>query len=253
MKKIIIIILLLTAGYKEICYAAPKYTVDASQKDKWTNGLVGYWTFDGPDMDWSQSSAEARDVSGQGNHGDVTNFGKEAVRAGKVGQALEFDGVDDYVNTSGDFIGANTVTVCAWIKPRSITDDDIVGNEYFRFTIFGSGQNQIFVSSNGGGSSAGTAPGVIVLNTWQYLCGVRLAGTNGLATLYVNGQQSGSANQNSGTPQESWTSVTIGRKGGESSSNYVNGLIDEVRIYSRALSPEEVEELYNMGQRKYKP
>src|SRR3990167_1021730 len=57
------------------------------------DGLVGYWSFDGSDMNWGNSSVEATDVSGQGRNGDVTNFGQSSVVAGIAGQALRFAGV----------------------------------------------------------------------------------------------------------------------------------------------------------------
>ena len=57
-----------------------------------TNGLVGNWTFNGPDM----NATKALDTSGQGNHGALTNGPARA--AGKVGQALSFDAVDDFVS-----------------------------------------------------------------------------------------------------------------------------------------------------------
>ena len=59
-----------------------------------TNDLVGHWTFDGPHM--GGAGTTATDISGQGNHGTLTNGPVRA--AGKLGQALEFDGGNDYVS-----------------------------------------------------------------------------------------------------------------------------------------------------------
>ena len=56
-----------------------------------TNGLVGSWTFDGPDM----AVDTAFDRSGQGNNGTLTNGPTRT--EGKIGQALNFDGSDDDV------------------------------------------------------------------------------------------------------------------------------------------------------------
>ena len=55
-------------------------------------GLVGHWTFDQKDM---KSNNLAYDVSGQGNTGTLTNGPVRAI--GRIGQALNFDGVDDRV------------------------------------------------------------------------------------------------------------------------------------------------------------
>src|SRR3989338_2465947 len=56
-----------------------------------TNGLVGYWSFDGKDM----AGNTAYDRSGQGNNGTLTNGPTRAI--GKIGQGLSFDGSNDYV------------------------------------------------------------------------------------------------------------------------------------------------------------
>src|SRR3989344_3676813 len=59
-----------------------------------TSGLVGYWTFD------EGTGATASDSSGNNNTGTLTNG--PTWTTGKIGQALSFDGVDDYVNISNE-------------------------------------------------------------------------------------------------------------------------------------------------------
>src|SRR5882724_6472793 len=82
------------------------------------NGLVGWWTFDGKDM----AGNYAFDKSGNGNRGTLTGTNGLPVRTlGKIGQGLNFDGVDDYVN-AGDINaldGASQFTVSAWVYQRS--------------------------------------------------------------------------------------------------------------------------------------
>ena len=65
-----------------------------------TEGLVGYWTFDGQDTIWSSETTGATtDVSGNGNHGTLQNMSRSSSPASGIsGQALKFDGVNDYVN-----------------------------------------------------------------------------------------------------------------------------------------------------------
>lgn len=77
-----------------------------------TDGLVSYWTFDKADI----SNDTVKDVWGN-NNGKIV--GDPKVVAGKVGDALEFDGSDDYVNLTnlGDFgskVGSSTFE--AWVK-----------------------------------------------------------------------------------------------------------------------------------------
>jgi len=77
-----------------------------------TDGLVSYWTFDGSDI----TNDTVKDVWGKNNG---TIVGDPKVVAGQVGDALEFDGSDDYVNLTnlGDFgseVGSSTFE--AWVK-----------------------------------------------------------------------------------------------------------------------------------------
>ena len=92
--------------------------INSSQNSKLTNGLVGMWSFNGPDM----SGVTAYDRSGQGNNGTLTN-GPSRV-AGKIGQALSFDGVNDYVSignsaTLQNLPDAGPFSVAFWVRNRS--------------------------------------------------------------------------------------------------------------------------------------
>jgi hypothetical protein len=56
-----------------------------------SNGLVGYWTFDGGSIDWHTNTV--RDMSGQGNTGTLVSMStSSSPTPGKIGQALNFDG-----------------------------------------------------------------------------------------------------------------------------------------------------------------
>src|SRR3990167_11497282 len=81
-----------------------------------TTGLVGYWTFDGKDTNWGTN--KTNDLSGQGNTGTLTNMSTTTSPVvGKIGQGLKFDGVDDYVLSSGPNFGS-VATVSLWFKPN---------------------------------------------------------------------------------------------------------------------------------------
>lgn len=85
-----------------------------------SSGLVGHWTFDGPDMDWASTTAEVIDRSGYGNNGNMVNMSMKSAVEGKLGQGLKFDGVDDYVNLGDPIslrdIAATAFTYSGWIK-----------------------------------------------------------------------------------------------------------------------------------------
>lgn len=87
-----------------------------------TKGLVAYWSFDAS----SFKGNTAKDIIG-GNDGDLNGKPKEV--AGKIGQALQFDGsnsVDVKGTDSLNFGGAEEFSAAAWFKPM---EDDPVGNQ----------------------------------------------------------------------------------------------------------------------------
>ncbi|MBU4129116.1 DUF2341 domain-containing protein, partial [bacterium] len=91
-----------------------KLIVNAPITNYLTGGLVGHWTFNGQDMDWASTTAEALDRSGNANNGNV--IGATAA-IGKVGQGLDFDGSDDYVDVpDANSLDATSVTLSAWVK-----------------------------------------------------------------------------------------------------------------------------------------
>ena len=78
-----------------------------------SSGLVGWWTFDGKDV----VNGVIRDKSGQGNHGNAINIASSTFYTkGKVGQAGNFDGGDDYVSVSNNssFKPTGAMTISGW-------------------------------------------------------------------------------------------------------------------------------------------
>ena len=88
----------------------------ASQNQKLTNGLVGLWSFDQPDV----AGVIAYDRSGNANNGTLTG-GQRTI--GKIGQALSFpnqtaQGVD-LGNSPAGLVDNTQKSYCAWIYPKS--------------------------------------------------------------------------------------------------------------------------------------
>ena len=83
----------------------------------YAGNLVAYWSFNGPDMDWASTTAEAIDASGNSRNGNVA--GAKAT-IGQLWQALEFDGTDDYVDAGNVHDGVKTIAF--WIKADGTTD-----------------------------------------------------------------------------------------------------------------------------------
>jgi hypothetical protein len=95
------------------------------------SGLVGHWTFDGAAL----ALGRAPDSSGNGNEGKLTNGPVRA--AGKIGQGLAFDGVNDYVNITDpangslDFDVNANFTISAWIYMTSAPATYKLDNQVF--------------------------------------------------------------------------------------------------------------------------
>jgi Concanavalin A-like lectin/glucanases superfamily len=101
-------------------FGAVKFTtssVNLQQGSTLANGLVGHWTFDGPDV-----TDKVYDRSGQNNHGYFIGGATSSAKViGKLGQALTFDGTGQHVNIADDpSLAVSTITVSGWVKTRTL-------------------------------------------------------------------------------------------------------------------------------------
>jgi len=248
---------------------ARKLQPDTPFQPKGESGLVGYWSFNGQDVDWASTTAEVLDRSGEGNNGNVTNFGAEAVRAGISGQALDFDGTNDHI-THGLQLPKQRGTIAHWLKPDQLRyqvavyeSDGTTATTYNGFGHVGDileihtsidTDEWICLYQDGTNTTgqvrlATTAD--IVAGQWAHV--VVTWNRSGNIILYINGIERDSADMSA----KSFTSKTatvkqIGRTGDGTEARHWDGAIDEVRIYNRALSADEVMEQYRVGARKFK-
>lgn len=172
---------------------------------------------------------------------------------GELGEALQFDGVDDYVSVSSSSslnIGSNQpITISGWINPKTCGNGTSYGTIIQNYP--GTGQRVLLSSSCklvfqlGSGLSTLTSNAVVPLNAWTYFAAVYNVSASNLSnlSLYVNGtfdsiRAGYSANPSSGN-------LTIGYSG---EPYQFNGTIDEVKIYSGALTSEKITADYKGGQ-----
>ncbi len=227
-------------------------TLNAPQNDLNTNGLVGLWSFNGDDI----AGTTAYDRSGQGNNGTLTNGPVKT--DGKVGQALSFDGTDDYVNvgtTSTAFDFATNLSGSAWIKTSSNSETVVAynGNSAIVHMSVGSttsgGTANKFVMvlrTNSGSSSVFNSNTTVNDNVWHHIAFTRNTSTQKVG-LYVDGVLDS---------ESSYTDTdTINTSGGGHRIGFYttgaypfSGAIDEVRVYNRALTTSEIQSLYVLGQ-----
>jgi hypothetical protein len=201
------------------------------------SGLVGHWTFDGKYL-WGTT---ARDTSGSNNHGTLTN-GPVPGR-GMLGQGMSFDGVNDYVVTSTTtFLDDTPYSISLWINPRVVSGNHgIFGSNYgggSTSRLYYDGVSFQYANDANTGSAGFTVP--LVINTWYH---VVLTSNGSLHSLYVDGVSRG-------TPATITDSKFVFKVfGGLSTVPDLpwSGMIDDIRIYNRALSATEVKQLYNLG------
>jgi prepilin-type N-terminal cleavage/methylation domain-containing protein len=223
------------------------------------SGLAGYWRMDGGTSGSivNNQTFGLEDTSGNSNNGTAKNSNGTGMAwiQGKTGGAVSFDGVDDYVNSgSGESLNlTGNLTLVAWINLNRIPTTDgnsmeiitkNVWNENgFSFWAYYNppGAGLRFMTYQTGAYQDKRSPNVLVKNIWQHVA-VVLSGTT--SYFYVNG-----VNQGTGTgyiPPESSSGkpLLIGVHKNFTSYRF-DGLIDDVRIYNRALSAAEISAIYN--------
>ncbi len=161
---------------------------------------------------------------------------------------LSFDGVNDYVNAgnANSLNITNTITLEAWVKPSGwgssqyprIVDKKGEGSPGYAFMLY-SGNSGLVLNCDAQGFSSNS--NVITLNQWQHIA-VTANGTH--IRFYVNGISAGT-NASSALPNATALNLWIGDRSGSTGSRSFNGAIDEVRIYNRALTENEIKNLYN--------
>jgi sialidase-1 len=208
----------------------------------------------GQDVDLSDAGAEVKDVSGNGNDGDAKNEAQPAI--GKLGQGFGFDGVDDVVgvsdNTAIDF-GNGSFSISTWWKITNTDTDRVLDKR-----LSGAGyelvpRNDVVSVYLGDGSDSyhrDIGSSNINDGEWHHVVAT-VAAPDGAGdrtvTVYVDGSYDGETTFTDVGDISSGSDLFIGAANG-GSGGVVNGSIDNARIYDRALSADEVEKLYRLGE-----
>ncbi len=220
----------------------PMATAAAQAPAFLTNGLVAYYPFNG----------NYKDSSGKNNHAELGNPAKTILfENDRFGQdsCLRFIGDNSYLEVPSLIgFGPNqnrNITISIWVN--SGAKGSFIGS-YFHMNP---DQSSFFLSRNQkdelivAGNGFNVLYSAIPIVGWTHLALTFVFnGQDSDAALYANGVQivSGRISRNSGNPT---TKLTIGRVYGDDfESAYVQGSIDDVRIYNRALSESEVKALY---------
>ena len=178
------------------------------------DGLAAHWTFDGTDIRWSDTGNELRDRIGT-NHGDINTSGmtQQSAAIGILGQGLTFNGSSDEAAIGDTSIDVKTLTL--WIKPDSLTES----------ILELSSSASIDLDSGDFQTTGFTDP-----------------------TLYINGAK----DDNTTTTDWMFLAITTNTAidandltlGSVDGTDYFTGFMDSVRLYTRALTHEEIFRLY---------
>jgi flagellin-like protein len=212
--------------------------------------LVGYWKFD------EGSGSIAYDSSGNGNDGTLLDGNLSNADGntpprwtnGTFGGALKFDGLDDYVVIPNSSVfNLDTFTIEAWVRVDKYAGNiDILlkGWNILRFFINNQHKFGVVVQMDGTGGQF-YHPTLINEGQWYHLAAVVQSGKQ---AVYVNGAESiqgtytyTSLLKNAANP------LIISAYNSPTPTSFSNATIDEVRIYNRALSADEIWNHYVHG------
>jgi hypothetical protein len=213
-----------------------------------TDGLVGWWPFNG----------NANDESGNGNNGVVYLAGLTDDRFSSPNAAFIFNNGPDKITVpnSNDLQLTNSFTISCWIKTLPNTYG--TGNEYYnilskwgssgdasyQLAINPSG-NVFFSTHSNSNSTELVSNSILSFDSWYQLLYTQ---QNNSGKLYVNGVLEAES-ENMNIPMIMNNYVLFGSNevplGYYPSSLAFEGKIDDIAIYNRALTPQEIQNLYN--------
>jgi hypothetical protein len=217
------------------------------------------------------TGATVHDESGNGNNGTINlgSSGQTATgscsvnantpwyngRSGKYGASLNFDGTDDYVQgTSATFSGDFAGSYCAWVKLNDVSSSQTIISQGDNGSFQGFG---MFVGIRGTGVISAEFYGdhpvytgdVISANSWNHICITKSPGAiDSTTSIYLNGSLQTTSCSDSDTPNFVGTyPVYIGTDMVSTGTplDSATGSIDDVKIFNYALTPTQIQTLYN--------
>jgi L-ascorbate metabolism protein UlaG (beta-lactamase superfamily) len=190
--------------------------------------IAAYWKLD------ETAGDVARDSNGS-NHGTLNGGPVWRPADGKVGGALELDGIDDYVSTS--FVlnpSAGTFSVFAWVKGGAAGQVILSQQTGVNWLLADASDGTLATDLKGSGRGAKPLKSstIITDGEWHHV-GVAFDGTSRM--LYVDDAQAAKDAQTA--PAGSTGGLYIGADSTLAPGTFWSGLTDDVRIYNRAVKP----------------
>jgi len=200
--------------------------------------LIGGWHFD------EGSGTTAYDSSGNNNDGTI--YGATWVD-GKFGKGLEFDGIDDHVNC-GSNLSYSDFTFVWWEYPTELDSDKFyapICRYYLDGPVFQHSYGDLYFTmykKDGDTYEEEHWGGSFSVNQWHFIAVIFDSSTK-KAELYINGVSQGVVVFNDSSFHNTHNLYIGGRV--PSDWRYFKGIIDEVLVFNKTLSTEELLDLYN--------
>jgi hypothetical protein len=205
------------------------------------SGLVSWWPGNGNTLD----------IEGTNNG---TAEGNLTYAAGEVGQAFSLDGSSAYVlcpaSTTLNVGAGSGMTIECWINPGGVGSPQPLvewnnGSSIGAHFWIGQAAGDLYanlIDTGGTYHTVFSPQGILSPNTFQHVA-LTYDKASGIATQYLNGAVVTTQNVGVFTPQTSYN-FYLGRR---PNAQYYGGLLDEVSLYSRALSSTEIQGIYEAG------
>jgi len=224
------------------------------------SNLVAWYPFDSAEYGGSNSDDVTAILGGSGDDtaydGTVngasyqSSGGVTDINAGANSGGFDFDGSDDYIELGSDF-SETSHTKCAWVEIRSATQNQrlfgAVGGGQAKYTFvalnnFGGSNNVFYIFDDGVTSFDDIITGTYSTNTYTHVAITYDASTSSNnCEMYLDGVSQGTASKSSSLQmlgdEPEWISD------GVADDVYIDGFVDDYRIYDKALSQSEINQI----------
>jgi hypothetical protein len=203
---------------------------------------------------WKLEEASGTRVDSHSTYDLTNDHNTVAQGTGILGNCADFEATNsEGLNTGSDFTvlgGGSALSMSLWIKPESdqtgfrlVAGVNDAGIETFQFWKNGTGNQYGFRLAGTTQGNINIAESVIGTGSWKHV--VCTWGSNTM-TLYVNNSSQGTASTTGTLRSTNPAPFALGWRP-DNNDGFFDGLIDEVGIWSRVLTSDEVSELYNAG------
>lgn len=221
--------------------------VEGGSETDITTGLVGHWK-----LDETGNTSTAADEIGT-NDGTLTDYDADPTASwldGQIDGALDFNGSDEYVSVPDDgtkFDLQTNFTVSVWVNLNATSTKHLLrkghaSSPYYSWAMqFNGTQFHAYLREDSGDANLFGGSSIAV-STWYHVAFVK----DGLNLyLYLDGTEVDTNTYDAGsTPLDGDGALIFGH---DTSSQYYNGQLDDIRIYNSALSADDISTLYSNG------